>query len=117
MNVLVERPPFQARSGCRQYCLHNHGRGGTARRSVAYLRVRRQACVLCEVRPATRRGEHVLPQWYLRDRGHGPGPHPWSRNGEPILDREGRPIALSQRVRVLLPACDLCNIGGEAGPQ
>lgn len=71
--------------------------------------MRRQACVLCEVRPATRRGEHVLPQWYLRDRGHGPGPHPWSRNGEPILDREGRPIALSQRVRVLLPACDLCN--------
>ena len=66
-------------------------------------------CVLCGNRQATRTGEHVLPQWYLRDRGQGPGPYPWTQNGEPVRDRQGRPIALAEHVRILLPVCDSCN--------
>lgn len=69
----------------------------------------RGPCVLCYAREATRRGEHVLAQWYLRDRGPGPGPYRWTKNGEPILNREGQPIAPQDRVRIQLPVCKTCN--------
>lgn len=73
------------------------------------LPVGRNLCVLCVLREATRRGEHVLPQWYLGDRGPGPGPFPWTRNGESIRDRQGQPVALKDRVRIQLPVCRECN--------
>lgn len=67
-------------------------------------------CVLCEAAPATRRGEHVLPQWYLNDLGTiGPPPFEWSKGKEPLPDRTGAPIRRIERVRVLLPACRGCN--------
>ena len=69
----------------------------------------RKLCVLCKTRPSTRSGEHVLPKWYYRHLGHGPGPYPWTLNGQPIVDRHGTPIALPDRVRIQLPMCDLCN--------
>lgn len=66
--------------------------------------------MLCEARPATRQGEHVLPQWYLRDLDLvGPPPFAWSKGKEPIKDRRGRQIHRSERTRVLLPACRQCN--------
>lgn len=68
-----------------------------------------ETCVLCRSEPATRLGEHVLPKWYFRDRGPGPGPLDWSHNGELILDRYQRQIALDERVRVLLPVGESCN--------
>ena len=71
--------------------------------------VREKLCVLCGLRPATRHGEHVLPKWYMRDRGPGPGPYPWTINGKPILDWRGRPIAPTERVRVQLPTCSHDN--------
>lgn len=67
------------------------------------------ACVLCRSGQSTRRGEHVLPQWYLAAQGLGPGPFPWTINGEPILNRRGQPVTLPERVRILLPVCEPCN--------
>lgn len=65
--------------------------------------------MLCLSAEATRRGEHVLPQWYFGSLGPGPGPLPWTKSGEPILDREGRPVVLKEWVRVQLPVCAGCN--------
>lgn len=67
-------------------------------------------CVLCETNPSTRRGEHVLPQWYLSDLDViGPPPFAWSKGKEPLRGRTGTPIRRSERVRVLLPTCRPCN--------
>jgi len=67
-------------------------------------------CVLCRSEPPSRRGEHVLPSWYLRDQERvGPPPYPWEVNGEPIRDRDGAPIARQERTRVLLPVGEQCN--------
>lgn len=67
-------------------------------------------CALCEDGTATRRGEHVLPAWYLRDQDRlGPPPYSWSVNGEPIRDRGGRPLERRERTRILLPVCKRCN--------
>ena len=68
-------------------------------------------CVLCMSQPASRKGEHVWPSWYLRDQDRrGPGPFAWSHNGEPIVDRDGSPITAGPvRVRLMLPVCASCN--------
>lgn len=66
--------------------------------------------MLCDDEPISRRGEHVLPSWYLRDQDRlGPPPYRWSRNGEPIRDRSGLPIERTIRTRVLLPVGQRCN--------
>ena len=67
-------------------------------------------CELCrQQRKITR--EHVWPQWYLRDQDRtGPGPFPWTRNGEAITNRHGEPIGPGERrMRVLLDLCRECN--------
>ena len=71
--------------------------------------LRHADCVICETRPSTRRGEHVWPQWYMRAPIHGPGPYPWSVGNEPILRRDGRPVAPPVLTRVKLPVCRQCN--------
>jgi hypothetical protein len=70
-----------------------------------------ETCVLCRRQHATRKGEHVWPQWYLRDQDKtGPGPFAWTHNGEPIRDRRGTPIAAGAvRMRTMLPVCGSCN--------
>ncbi len=65
--------------------------------------------MLCLSAGATRQGEHVLPKWYFGSLDPGPGPLPWTKSGEPIRDREGRPVVLQERVRVQLPVCERCN--------
>lgn len=66
-------------------------------------------CVLCERRPVDGQGEHVWPKWYQRNQLQGPGPYPWSVNGEPIRDRRGRPVTPKDLTRVLLPVCTQDN--------
>jgi hypothetical protein len=68
-----------------------------------------ERCVLCGVRPSSPKGEHVLPQWYLRSGLHGPGPYAWELNGESILRRDGTALAPEQLTRVQLPMCPPCN--------
>lgn len=68
-------------------------------------------CGLCEVRPSTTKGEHVFPVWWLKemDKSHPP-PLPWTSQGQPIMDRVGRPVPSGDtRVRVFFPACETCN--------
>lgn len=67
------------------------------------------ACVLCRVRPSTRKGEHVWPLWYLRSSLHRGGPYPWELSGRPIVRRGGEPLAPMQMARVKLPTCAQCN--------
>ena len=66
-------------------------------------------CVLCKRARASHRGEHVLPQWYLRRELVGPGPYSWEAGGRPILDRRGVPILLDEQQRTQLPVCEVCN--------
>lgn len=64
---------------------------------------------MCGVRPATTR-EHIWPRWYLkRMDAKSPPTMIWTRNGEPILDRRGDPVAPKERQRVLLDICERCN--------
>jgi hypothetical protein len=70
-----------------------------------------EPCVLCHSQLASPKGEHVWPNWYLKDceaAGQPAFPY-WSYNGQPITDREGRPIGSEKRMRVQLPVCVTCN--------
>lgn len=77
--------------------------GKSARRHTA-------VCPLCLTRPADSR-EHVWASWYLQDQDRrGPGLFSWTRNGEPITNRDGDPIGPGDhRMRIMLSTCSTCN--------
>jgi len=62
------------------------------------------ACVFCG-EPASRRGEHVLPQWLLK-RWSGAGPFTTELNGKEILPRSGVAYKTDRIPPFLLPVCD-----------
>jgi len=67
-------------------------------------------CVICGIRPAVGKGEHVWPAWFLKDAdAAGPPSFGWSSNGKALLNRDDTPLHLAQRQRVLVPACESCN--------
>lgn len=67
-------------------------------------------CVICRVRPSTRRSEHVEPQWEHRLRNKlGQDPTRWTRSGEVIVDDLGRPVVLNHRMRSFVDMCEPCN--------
>ncbi len=69
-----------------------------------------ELCGFCATNPSSRRGEHVWPQWYLRDLdAAGAPPLGWVENGVPVVDRAGQPLQRSTRARVFFPACEPCN--------
>ncbi|MCR2799487.1 hypothetical protein QNO21_10150 [Microbacterium sp. zg-Y818] len=67
-------------------------------------------CVICGIRPAAGKGEHVWPAWFLKDAdASGPPSFGWSSNGEALLNRDHEPLHLPERQRLLVPACADCN--------
>jgi hypothetical protein len=60
-------------------------------------------CVFCGA-PASRRGEHVLPSWFL-GRWSGEGPFTYEVNGQPVPDRHGNPRKASDLPSEQLPGC------------
>jgi hypothetical protein len=67
-------------------------------------------CAICAIRPAVGKGEHVWPAWFLKDAdAAGPPSFAWSFNGEPLLNRHDEPLHLTERQRLLVPACRSCN--------
>jgi len=67
-------------------------------------------CVFCGMEKSTPRGEHVLPQWLIRDLWtEEAGPYTTYRNDELVRTRHGRPRRQSSAVRFQLPAGPECN--------
>lgn len=67
-------------------------------------------CVICGIRPAVGKGEHVWPAWFLKDADASGAPSfGWSSNGEALLNRDDEPLHFAERQRLLVPACRSCN--------
>ena len=50
-------------------------------------------CVICGIRPAVGKGEHVWPAWFLKDADAAGAPSfGWSSNGEALLNRDDEPL-------------------------
>jgi hypothetical protein len=69
--------------------------------------VRVRECVFCGS-PATGRGEHVFPIWFL-ERWHGQGPFTQEVNAAPIRRRDGSIQRREEATRVMLAVCGSCN--------
>lgn len=66
-----------------------------------------QLCAICEEHPSTRLGEHVLPNWLVRDLfPPSDGPYTTHINGEPVPNRHGEPRQSDHLTRILLPMCN-----------
>jgi hypothetical protein len=68
-----------------------------------------RTCVLCERRPSSPTGEHVWPRWLLKMFPIDDGPYTWSINGDPVLNRAGKPRTHQTSGAVKLPMCSRCN--------
>jgi hypothetical protein len=67
-------------------------------------------CLLCRSDPPSRKGEHVIPQWFF-DRYFPPseGPFTTQRNGKPELNRQGEVRTENSLTREFLAVCETCN--------
>ena len=69
-----------------------------------------KTCVLCNTRPSSPTGEHVLPRWlFEREQERNLAPYTLHRNDEPLLNRDGRPHTSTSLMRVKLAVCRPCN--------
>src|SRR5882724_8374692 len=66
-------------------------------------------CFLCGSEPSTPAGEHVWPQWLLKEFPVSDGPYITEKNGHAVLNREGVPRRNAVFPRVFLPCCTSCN--------
>ena len=66
-------------------------------------------CFLCGSEPSTLRGEHVWPQWLLKEFPVADGPYITEKGGHAVLNREGEPRRNAVFPRVFLPCCTSCN--------
>ena len=68
-----------------------------------------EECFLCGAQPSTPTGEHVWPQWLLKEFPVSDGPYVTEKNGHAVLNREGVPRRNAVFPRVFLPCCTSCN--------
>ena len=66
-------------------------------------------CFLCGSEPSTPTGEHVWPQWLLKEFPVSDGPYVTERNGRAVTNRDGVPRRNAVFPRVFLPCCMSCN--------
>ena len=66
-----------------------------------------QPCVLCG-NPSTRKGEHVLPLWFIKDCQHE-GRFTTMINGRPVTTRSGDLLETESLGNIKVPMCESCN--------
>jgi len=64
---------------------------------------RETPCIFCSS-PTGGKGEHVWPKWFLK-RWAGQGPFTRTRNGEPLMRRDGSPQRTPEMAPVTVPVC------------
>lgn len=69
-----------------------------------------ELCALCQRRPSTPRGEHVIPQWLSRwmDKRFK-GPFTKVQDGKAIERRDGTVWERDYTIRYQMPCCEPCN--------